>query len=122
MHELAVTQGILHVVIESAEAAGATRIRTIDLVIGALSSFVDDSVQFSFDILSRGTIAEGAILRFHREPAIAHCTMCHRQFEIHESLLAHCSACGSTALHVTGGKAFYVESIEIDEPEDSSHS
>ena len=58
MHELAVTEGILALALETAQRAGARRISGIDLVVGDVSSIVDDSVQFYFDVLSRNTPAE----------------------------------------------------------------
>jgi hypothetical protein len=54
MHELPVTEGILAVVLVAARTHHASRITTIDLVIGELGSIVDDSIQFYFDLLSRG--------------------------------------------------------------------
>jgi hypothetical protein len=58
MHELAVTESIVKIVAHHAEQADARRVLRIHLVVGELSSIVDDSVQFYFDYLSQGTLAE----------------------------------------------------------------
>jgi len=120
MHELPVTQGILSVALEAAQRNGARRITTINLTIGDLASIVDDSVQFYFDILSKGTIAEGAVLCFRRQPALATCVDCGHQFPISAPLTATCSACGGTRLHISGGREFFVESIEVDDEDRGS--
>jgi hydrogenase nickel incorporation protein HypA/HybF len=120
MHELSVTQSILSLALETAQGHGSDRITAIDLVIGELSSIVDDSVQFYFDLLSRGTPAEGARLQFRREPATATCLDCGRQFSVSAPLSHFCPACGGIRLQVTGGREFYVESIEVDDENPAS--
>jgi hydrogenase nickel incorporation protein HypA/HybF len=115
MHELPATQGMLDVALEAAHSAGAARIRAIDVVIGDLSSIVDDSVQFYFDILSRDTVAAGALLRVRRVSARAACGACGGSYDVMPPLSPVCDACGSLALTVTGGREFYIESIEVDE-------
>lgn len=115
MHELPVTQGILSVAVEAAEQHGRRRIMAIHLVIGDLSSIVDDSVQFYFDILSQGTLAENARLHFKREPAVATCRECGHTYPVQLPLDPACPNCYSPLLQVTGGKEFYVESIEVED-------
>lgn len=114
MHELPVTQGILDVVIDAAHQAGSPQIISIDLVIGDMSSIVDDSVQFYFDILSRGTLAEGASLNIRRVSATATCSQCGHVWNIQAPLVIVCPVCDSSNIHVTGGREFYVDSIEVE--------
>jgi len=115
MHELSVTEGILNAALEAAGKAGARRITAINLVIGDLSSIVDDSVQFYFEILSKDTPAAGATLCFRREPGRAVCRDCGHAFEVSPPLEPICPACGGIRLEVTGGREFLVESIEVED-------
>ena len=115
MHELPATQGLLDVALNAARDAGADRILSIDLVVGDLTSFVDDSIQFYFDIISRDTPAEGAVLRFRREPAEGACGECGHTFPVKPPVPRVCPECESLKLQVEGGREFYVDSIEVDE-------
>lgn len=115
MHELPATQGMLDVALDAARKAGADRVLAIDLVVGDLTSFVDDSIQFYFDIISRDTPAAGAELRFTREPAEGRCGDCGHAFPVKPPMPRTCPACESLALRVEGGQDFYVDSIEVDE-------
>jgi len=62
MHELAVTESILEIATQTAKEHAATKVTDIYLRLGQLSSIVDESVQFYWDIISQGTLAEGAEL------------------------------------------------------------
>jgi len=120
MHELPVTQAILDTALRTAQQSGAARIVAIDLVIGELSGIVDDSVQFYFDILSQGTPAAGAALRFQRQPARAACSDCGHAYHAAPPLAPFCPNCGGQRVQVTGGRQFFLESIEIDDQDTGS--
>jgi len=114
MHELAVTQRVLEIALEHACRAGARRIGAIHLTVGDLSSIVDDSVQFYFDYLSPGTLAEGARLAFTRLAARCCCRVCGQEFSPASGLAWQCPACGEVGGEVLQGREFFVESIEIE--------
>ena len=120
MHELAVTQQLLDIALQTAQAAGARHVRAIDLAVGDLSSIVDDSVQFYFDLLSAGTAAQGAQLRFRREAALLCCRSCGYRQAARLPLDAACPQCGGLELSLTGGRTFAVTSIEVDDDTSSS--
>lgn len=109
MHELAVTQTILEVGLD--HAPPGARITDLYLVIGELSSYVDDSVQFYWDVISEGTAAEGARLHFRRVPAEITCQGCGSVYSPHTALT--CPDCSSLQVTVTAGEEFYLESIEV---------
>lgn len=107
MHELSVTQHILDIILRHAE--GAARITDVYLVIGELSSMVDDCVQFYWGMIAAGTPAEGARLHFERIAATMVCQDCGHHFLLGDDFT--CPACGSESAYIAGGDEFYVESI-----------
>jgi len=113
MHELSVTESILSIALENAKKANASKVTSISLVIGRLSSIVDDSVQFYWDMLSQDTICAGSKLHFQRLPARIICKDCHTEYEIQEELRT-CPSCGSFRVRFVQGEEFFLESIEIE--------
>ncbi|HUH96338.1 MAG TPA: hydrogenase maturation nickel metallochaperone HypA [Anaerolineales bacterium] len=113
MHELPVTQSILEISLRHAQQAGAKRITDLYLLIGQLSYVVDDSVQFYWDMIAKGTIAEGATLHFQRVPVEFLCLDCDRRYPVDGENLA-CPRCGSTRVKVASGDEFRLESIDVE--------
>lgn len=113
MHELAVTESILEISLRHAQKARATRITDLYLVIGQLSSIMDDSVQFYWDIIAKDTLAEGARLHFKRIPAELQCLDCGNTYAPSKEILA-CPQCHSIRVKFTAGEEFQLESIEVE--------
>jgi len=111
MHELMVTESILEITLRHARQAKAARISDLYLVIGSLSSVVDDSVQFYWEFISEGTAAEGAILHFRRIPAELACQACGHTYSPNENLT--CPVCESSDIQIIAGQEFFLEAIEI---------
>jgi len=116
VHELAVTQSLLDIAIKHAEKANAERITDLYLVIGQLSSIIDDSVQFYWDFVSEGSVAEGATLHFNRIPAKFQCLDCSNEYVLTLDDYS-CPRCKSLATSVIQGDEFYLQSIIVEEKE-----
>jgi hydrogenase nickel incorporation protein HypA/HybF len=113
MHELSVTENILEIAVRHGQNAGAARITNLYLVIGQLSSIIDDSVQFYWDIISKDTLAENAQLHFRRIPTQLRCLECNREFTPVKEDFA-CPECGSIRVKVSAGEEFFLEAIDIE--------
>jgi hydrogenase nickel incorporation protein HypA/HybF len=113
MHELGITQEILNIAINKAKEADSNKVLRIDLVIGEASSVVDDCIQFYFDFVSKGTIAEGARLNFNRVPLQMKCRDCGNSFRP-EKEAWECPQCQKWDVEIIKGMEFYLESIEVD--------
>ncbi len=113
MHELPVTESLLEITLRHAQEANACRVTDLYLVIGQLSSIIDDSVQFYWDIVAQNTIAEGARLHFRRIPIQMLCLECQKSFTPTDNEFT-CPDCQSSRVKVTAGEEFYLESINIE--------
>ncbi len=112
MHELAVTESILAIASKHAQAAEAAKVTDIYIVLGQLSSIVDDSVQFYWDVVSQESICAGAKLHFERIPANLVCLDCGAAYTLDRELTG-CPACQSARVKVVSGDEFRLDSIEI---------
>jgi len=113
MHELTITDSLLEIALRHAEKANANRITDLYLVIGELSSVVDDSVQFYWDIVAKDTPAEGANLHFQRKPTQIQCLECDEIYYPTDNVLA-CPNCQSIKIKILSGEEFFLEAINIE--------
>ncbi len=113
MHELSVTESILEISLRHAGQASAKRITNLYLVVGQLASIVDDSVQFYWDIVSKDTIADGAVLHFRRLPATLLCLECSHQYSPSGDGFS-CPQCSSDHVKVVSGDEFFMEAIDVE--------
>ncbi len=113
MHELFATQALLDKAVAKAAEGHAARITDIHLVVGDLSSYVDDSVQFYWDEISKGTLAEGARLHFRHVQAELQCMACFTPYRPIETEI-RCPSCGSSGAKILAGEEFYLESLDVE--------
>jgi hydrogenase nickel incorporation protein HypA/HybF len=113
MHELAVTEQILKLALHHAEEAHARQVTDLHLKIGTLSTIIDDSVQFYWDIISQGSLCQGATLHFDRVPATLHCHSCGQDYTLVHELTA-CPNCHGIQVQILFGQEFQLTSIDIE--------
>ena len=108
MHELGITRTI--VTIASEQAEGGKVIRVL-LEIGQLSAVMPDAIRFCFDVVSQGTVLQGAQLQINETPGRARCQDCGREFTL-QQLPARC-VCDSALLDILAGEDLIVKEIEV---------
>lgn len=93
---------------------GGTKVTKITLKIGVMSGIVASYVQSFFDVLSKGTAAEGAEIVIEDDPAVFVCRECGAR-TVYGQLGPEyvCSACGSPSLHLSGGYGLQIVNIGI---------
>jgi hydrogenase nickel incorporation protein HypA/HybF len=113
MHELSIMQSALSLALDQARQAGAVRVHTIRLRIGALSGVVPDALEFAFEALTPGTLAEGSQLAIEHVPARFWCATCTREFQSND-MFAECPDCHSLSGELRAGREMELASLEID--------
>ncbi len=117
MHEVSLMKNLLGVVARAAERGGGGPVRTIHLRIGELSGVNEDALRFAFDVLRRGTVAEGGKLECEIVPLELRCRACGAEFCPRE-LVFICPACQSAEIDVKTGREMEVDYIDVDDGAD----
>ena len=112
MHELSLIQSALDIAVEHARNAGAERIVSMTLRIGAMSAVVPDALEFAFEVLKADTIAVDASLVIDTVPVVCRCAHCDREFEAHDIIFA-CPTCGKRSADVRSGRETELSSMEV---------
>jgi len=113
MHELALADAIVTVCCDNARGRRVVR---VELEVGRLRQVVADALSFAFDLVARGTPAEGAELEIADVPVRVRCRECRVEAQVDAFPLA-CARCGGLHVDVTAGEEFHVVALELeDEP------
>ncbi|MGM0652567.1 MAG: hydrogenase maturation nickel metallochaperone HypA [Bacillota bacterium] len=114
IHELAMTESLLTIVLKHAEENNAEKVVSVQLQVGELRDIVEEWMQHYFDYLSKGTIAEGAKIMIRTIPVSLRCEKCAHLFSAdirnNDPL---CPLCSCKRCEVTGGNEFLIESIGV---------
>ena len=112
MHEMSLCENILQVLEEEADKQGFERVRQVWLEIGRLAGVEAEALRFSFDIVIRGTLADGAKLSIIEVPGAAWCTPCAESVPVEQRFDA-CPKCGGFQLQLTAGDEMRIKELEV---------
>ncbi len=113
MHELPITQSICNLAVQEAERIGATKVCAIRIKMGEYTDYVPVIIQEYFNVVSEGTLAEGAVLEIETVPAVLWCHACGGENPM-ERFRMKCPVCGSRDVELITGKEFYIDSMEVE--------
>jgi hydrogenase nickel incorporation protein HypA/HybF len=108
MHELSIADSIVE---HCAEQANGARVLRVRLEIGRLSCVTPDALRFCFDVCTKNTVVEGAVLDIIAIHGRARCQVCGEEIEI-GSFTDSC-ACGSRNLQVIAGEGLRLKDMVV---------
>jgi hydrogenase nickel incorporation protein HypA/HybF len=114
MHEMSLTEGVVRILEDQAAAHGFTRVKTVWLEIGELSTVVPDSMEFCFEAVAKGNpLTAETRLEIIRVPGAAWCMDCATSVAV-TSRVDLCPQCGGTKLAVTAGEEMRIKELEVE--------
>ncbi|MEN8259741.1 MAG: hydrogenase maturation nickel metallochaperone HypA [Pseudomonadota bacterium] len=113
MHEMSLCEGIVQIIEEQAGIQQYSRVRTVWLEIGPLACVEPEALRFSFEVVSRNTLAEGAVLEIIRTAGRAWCARCRKSVPVSQ-LYDACPECGGYELEITGGEETRIKELEVE--------
>jgi hydrogenase nickel incorporation protein HypA/HybF len=110
MHEFSLTQNLLNIALKNADSK---RIVNVNLLIGPFSDEREESIQFYWRDLAKGTLGEGAKLNFQRVRAEMKCLECGATFNLDDEQSV-CLYCQSDRLQLLSGDEVRLQSIDVE--------
>jgi hydrogenase nickel incorporation protein HypA/HybF len=112
MHEASLMLNALEIAEEQARQRGATRIHRIALRVGRLAGVEPEALAFAFDMVTAGTMAEGATLAIESAPVVCLCDVCRQEFSPDDFVFA-CPTCGALSQDVRSGQELELIRLEV---------
>lgn len=111
MHEVSIMESAMKIVEEKAEENNLKNVSKITIRVGKLSGVMSEALEFAFQGLSKGTIAEDAQFIIEKVDATAICDECGITFEI-DHFNKICPSCKKFCTNILSGYELYINTIE----------
>jgi len=114
VHELSIARSLLELVEKHASRRKFHHVNSLKLSVGGLSCIEPGALASVFEVLAKGTTAQGAALEFELIPGVVYCLACEEAFEV-ETFTGECPRCGETKVLLTAGTEEYkLIEMEVD--------
>jgi len=117
MHELSICQSIVNAALEEvARLDPPPRLRSLQIVCGALHQIVPEFLVDAYRILSRDTVLAGSELKIRIVPVTGRCRQCAWEGEITPPVF-QCGACEQFEIELLAGKELFLDRLEVETDE-----
>lgn len=113
MHEMSLCEGVLQIIETEAKKQNFTKVKRVILDVGVLSGVEIPALEFSFEVVMRGSVAENAKLEINQIEAQAWCMQCAETVIVKERYDA-CPKCESYQLQISSGDEMRIKELEVD--------
>jgi len=116
MHELSIANNLIDIVCQHLQQEGGGTVKNVKLRIGQLSCVHQQSLRFSFDLVTENTPLQGATLEIVTLPVVVYCAPCQQLQELPGIQKFQCPVCGTPTSDIRQGQELEIESIEVADP------
>lgn len=113
MHEIGIMQQAVAMALSAAETDGANRISRIRLDIGRLAGVAPEALEFAFEAVTHGTIAQGAKFEWNEVPVECGCQNGCPSFRP-SGVIFRCPCCEVISIDIRHGRELTLAEIDVE--------
>ena len=115
MHEFSICQGLVKAILSELKKLDPPNPKLVkaSVVIGRLRQIIPETLQSSYEALTKDTAIAGSKLQIINAPIIARCPNCGWEGEIKENHF-RCGKCGCGEIELSGGMELYLNNLTVE--------
>ena len=112
MHEISLLEQVREIMIEHAQSQHFKKVSKVTLEVGKLSCVEEGALRFGFDVVMKGSLAEGAELSINCVDGLGFCRLCNQSVPM-QSLHDPCVLCGRFDIKVVQGEEMRIKDLVV---------
>lgn len=114
-HEISIAESIIDIAEAAAGEQNSLSVQAIKIRLGEFTTIAREALQFAFEAVRQGTLADHARLEIEIAPMVVHCVLCGPIAKPVREVYLMCPQCG-LPLKIVSGEELQVEYIEFESP------